>query len=507
MKFTFGGGINELNDIAISQQEAVSGQNFDLGLGNTKFKPRRPFDLIGTATNTSSIHGIHQLIKRNGTKTTLVAAGTDMYTFDGTTWTDVGNVDADAEFKHFDWPLDQTIIIVDREKQNPVLEWDGTTLSALTHGIGGVTNFYAKYGIVANGRVFLANVTTDSDENPHMIVASAFENRQSYDTSTRAGDAGFSTGDEAFYILTPDLKPINGLVSFMNLIICSTEDGKLYKLVGDDSTNYRWDDFYAGSAAIGDNSFIDAGNDVYYMRAGGVIESLRSTDTYGDVGTDDISLPVRDTLKDSTGMRAVYDRTNRKILFFLQNKVVVLFKDLLGSGSSPFTIYKTLHPSSFLTSAAEYLERPDSTNKTVLFGDENGNLFDLNGTYGQGDAGSYDLTTNRKLPLQEFNYNTVLSGRVFYRRYGSCELNILFDWGDERNRTGVIIPLKGGDDAEGSYFGGGVYFGGDFYFNEGLNSDRNPVSGGFSAIGKGSSVFATFEVTTSSQFEIDYVEV
>ncbi|MGI9569070.1 MAG: hypothetical protein ACR2PH_04880, partial [Desulfobulbia bacterium] len=78
MKFTFSGGINELNDIAIAQDEAISGQNFELGLGRTKLKRRPAFDLLDTATNTSKVHGIHQLITRAGAKTTLVAAGTDM---------------------------------------------------------------------------------------------------------------------------------------------------------------------------------------------------------------------------------------------------------------------------------------------------------------------------------------------------------------------------------------------------------------------------------------------
>ena len=145
VNFTFGGGLNELNDISIPSDEAIIGQNFELGIGNTKFKRRAPFDLNGTATNTSEIHGLHQLILRNGTKTTLVAAGTDMYKYDGATFTDVGNINANGELHDFDWELDETIIIVDRAKVEQVLEWDGTTLSTLTTGLG--VNFFAKYGL------------------------------------------------------------------------------------------------------------------------------------------------------------------------------------------------------------------------------------------------------------------------------------------------------------------------------------------------------------------------
>ena len=94
MRFTFGGGINELNDIAINEDEAILGQNFELGLGNTKLKPRSPFDLLGTTPNASPINGIHQLIKRDNTKTTIIASGTSLYEWDGTTFTSKATVDA-----------------------------------------------------------------------------------------------------------------------------------------------------------------------------------------------------------------------------------------------------------------------------------------------------------------------------------------------------------------------------------------------------------------------------
>ena len=509
-KLTFSGGINELNDIAVPPTEAVSGQNFDLGLGNTKFKPRKPFDILGTAKNTSQIHGIHQLIKRDNTKTTLIAAGNTMYTFDGTTFTSKStSLNTSSEFYHFDWDLDQTILIVDRNLNNVILEWDGTTLSTLTHAIPSVTDFKAKYGLVASGRAVFGNVKTDSTENPHMVVFSEFENRQVYDTSKRSGDGGFSTGNEAFYLLSPDMKPINGLISFQNLIICSTENGELFKLVGDDSTNYRWEDFYKGSAAIGDNSFVDAGDDIFYMRSGGVIESLRSTDRFGDVGTDDISLPVRDTVVNTTGARIVYDQTNRKILFFFDSKILVLFKDLLRGQSSPFSIYKTLHASAFNVLSPVYMERPDaSTNKSVFFGDDNGNLYDLNGTGTSGDSGTEQITTQRKFPLLPFDYKTDLRGRVFYRRLGACSLNLTFDWGDEKSVTDLTIDLKGiTGTPDGNYYNAAVYYGGTFYYNEGPSEFSNPVSKGFSAIGKGSSVFVTMDVTTVEDFEVDYIEV
>ena len=355
----------------------------------------------------------------------------------------------------------------------------------------------------------MANVTTATTANPHMLVASAFEDRESYDTSARGGAGGFTTGNEAFFLLTPDFKPINGMVAFQQDIVISTEGGKLYRLVGDDASNYRFVDYYAGSAAIGDNAFVNAGNDVYYMRAGGIIESLRSTDRYGDVGTDDISLKVQDSVADQISTRIIYDQSNNKILFFLASKILVLFKDLLGGELSPWSSYKTAHASSFNTSAARYMQNPDPLilTNSVFFGDDSGNLYNLNGVGVNGDAGTTDIQTIRKLPLQGFTYDEILKGRIFYRRKGQCDLNISFEWGDERTTTDLLISLKGTVGKSGNFYGGEQYYGGDFFYNEGLGGAGAPVSKGFSAVGQGSSVFATLDITTSETFEIDFLQI
>ena len=508
MKYVFSGGINELNDIAMPVTEAVSGFNFELGLGNTKFKPRKPFDLAGTADNASRITGIMQLVKRDNTFTTLVASGTTMYSWDGTTFTSESAINSTSEFHGTYWSLDDVMAVVDRNKATPVKSWDGTTFSNLAHNISGVTSLYAKYGIVANGRLVLANVKTDVTDNPHLIAFSEFENIENFDTATRGGDAGFTTGNEPFYLLTPDLKPINALVYFQDVLVCSTQDGQLFKLVGDDSTNYRWDNFYTGSAAIGTNSFVDVGNDLFYMREGGVIESLVSTDKFGDVGTDDISIKLRGTINNEEGMRAVYDQTNRKVFFFLQSKVLVLFKDMINGQDSPFTVYTTQHPQGFNTNAATYLISPVTGERTVLFGDDNGNIYDMNGS-GVGDAATYDIKVQRKMPLQDFNYDRFLEGRVFYRRIAAVDLGIIFNWGDEKNETGLILALKAPTAVNNlnNYYAGGFYYANTEYYSEGVISLGNPVSKGFSAMGKGTSVFVTLEVTSSNYFEVDYIEV
>lgn len=509
--FSFGGGLNQLNDIAIRPDECVEGQNFELELGNQKFRRRPVFDLLGTAPNASRVSGIHQLVEADGTKTTLIMAGTQAYEWDGTTFTPVGPALATtSRFNDHDWELDETIIITDREKDTVVLEWDGTTLAALVTGLG--SNLFAKYGLVADNRNWLANITEGTTALSNVILASAFEDQTDYDTAARGGVAGnFTTGNEAFFLVTPNLKPINGFIRFQNTTIVSTEGGVMYRLVGDDATNYRFEDFYAGSAAEGDDSFVDAGDDVYYLRRGGVVESLRSTDRFGDVGTDDISITVPTEFEDQTNTKIVYDERNKKIHFFLPAKVMVLYKNLLNQEASPWSKYKTQHPSQFNTDAAKFQEYPEQINRdfSVFFGDDSGNVFDLNGSGVAGDAGAFEVVTNRKLPLivrEGSGYENVVGGRVFYRRQGQVDLNMEFEWGDEKNTTDLTVPLKGvaAVAAAGNYYSAGRYYSDGQYYGEGAAAG-SPVSQGFSAIGKGTSVFVTLGITTVEEFEIDFI--
>jgi len=148
------------------------------------------------------------------------------------------------------------------------------------------------------------------------------------------------------------------------------------------------------------------------------------------------------------------------------------------------------------------------SSKTILFGDDNGNVYNLNGE-GVGDAGTDDIVAQRKLPLQEYSYNMALLGRVFYRKLQECELNIAFEWGDEKNTTDVSMILRGADVAVGNYYNDAAYYNtvDTFYYSEGIGGAGIPSSKSFSVMGKGSNVFVTLEVISSENFEIDYVEV
>ena len=113
----------------------------------------------------------------------------------------------------------------------------------------------------------------------------------------------------------------------------------------------------------------NVGNDVMYMRKGGNVESLIATDTFGDVGVDDLSRWIPSTVEDLSGAMTIYDQSGQKVYFFVSNKVLVLFKDLLPSGRSPWSIYKTTLDNAFNASSALYMRRPGESTYSVYWGD------------------------------------------------------------------------------------------------------------------------------------------
>lgn len=371
---------------------------------------------------------------------------------------------------------------------------------------------FAKYAIVHQGREWIFNVKTNDNattaDNPHMAVASAFEDPETFDSTKRSGDGSFSTGNEAFYILTPDLKPINGVAVFNKQLVISTEKGRLFVLSGSDSTDYAFVDYYAGSAAIGTESIVNMGNDVIYMRKGGNIESLRATDQSGDVSSDDLSRWIPDTVKDISESIAVYDQSLQKVLFFVSGKVIVLFKDILypGAETSPWSVYKTGLAFDFNTSAAKYMRRPGQDTWSVYLGDDVGNIYDLNGS-GSGDNAATDIVTQRKSGPIDQERGLPIAGRVQYRRQGECQLSLIFDWADEFNESQVDITLNGPPTSDsGSYWGGESYWGGDFYWNKGFSFAEKIATKGFSPTGRGYTYTIEVYLSTAVYYQVDHIE-
>lgn len=512
---TFEGGINEQDVSLVEIPECIEGHNFELGFKNTHFQPRKPFDHLGTATNASQIHGFIQLIKADNTETTLVQAGDTVYLWDGSsTFTSKGTVNAASRLRSATWTLGGYTVITDTAKQTVVKKWDGTTFSTLTTGLA---SLYAKYAIVHLGRMWLFNVKAGTD-TPHLFVASEFENPESYNTSLRAKDSSFSTGNEAFYMVTPDLKPINGVALFFGSLVISTEGGQLWKLTGNDSTDFALVPFYSGSAAVGTESMANIGDDVVYMKRDGVIESISATEKFGDTKTDDLSKWIPISTSGVTSCITVYDQTRQKVYFFAgSNKLLVLFKDMLGTGLSPWSLYKTDESSSFITNAVIYMRQPGGSNYYVYWGDSLGKIYQMDGT-GDGDAGATDIVAYRKTRMFDkverkdgtvFDpYKDTFRGTVYYRRIADIDLLLDVEWADDYAINRCTIPLAGpavGDTA--SYFGGSAYFAGSYYFNTGFQYSQRTSTKGFSPVGRGPGFYLGFTVQSAQIFDIMRIEV
>lgn len=523
MKLYYNGGLNEQQTPTLF--ECIEGYNFELGLRQSKLVPRKPYDLKGTATNAGAIQGLMQLVKRSNSETTLVQAADTVYLWDGvSSFTNKGTVSASSKLRDVYWSLGDYLVITDIEKATVVKKWDGTTFSTLTTGLG-ATSLFARYGVVFQNRVWLANVTTTTD-TPHLIVASAFEDPTSYSTTLRGGPTtssggAFATGLEAFYILAPDLKPINGMVVFYNQLIISTEGGRLYRLTGTTAATYKWEDFYAGSSAVGKESLANIGNDVIYMKSGGGIDLLSTTVNFGDVAADDLSRWIPTTVADLADCITIYDQRNQKVFFFVTGKVLVLFKDLVGGELSPWSVYKTTETFAFNTSAAKYMKRPGSQVYSVYFGDAAGRILDLNGS-GTNDASLKALQVSRKTRYIQngegvdkfgrggLNFmKSMLHGEVTYRRIATaCDVTLSFDWGNEYNISSSVVTLKGAPTAfSGVYYGGGSYYNGTAYYSQGQSFAQKISSQSFSPTGKGPGFFFTTSLETGVSFQIDNVEL
>lgn len=523
MRLYFSGGLNE-NAYPLIAEAATGSYNFDLAKDSTKLVPRAPFDLKGTSTNSGDIRGIMQLIKRDNTETTLIQSGNTVYRWDGSsTWTNVGSVTSTSKLRDIYWSLGDYIIMTDLQKATVVKKWDGTTFSTLTTGLG--VSLYAKYGVVWRGRVWLLNVTTSTD-TPHLLVASKFEDPTSYDTTLRAASTTFSAtgGVEAFYMLTPDLRPINGACLFYDQLVVSTEGGKLFVLTGTDSTNYAFQEFYPASNALGPESLVNSGDDILYMKYGGAIESVKSTQKFGDVETDDVSRYILSSTNALTSCSAVYDQLRQKVLFFVSGKILVLFKDLMQEAAvvtdrgdrlkvSPWSVYKTQHACNFDTSAARYIRRPGLSTYSVYFGDSSGNVYDLNGEGTGGDGGTTDIIVVRKTKVLDdrdgFDITGHVSrGRVTYHRVSQVSVSITQDWSDEYASSTASVVLDGATaTTTGAYFGGSIYFGGATYFSQGFSFAQRVSHKNFSNVGKGPGCEITVSTEDSLPYQIDFIEL
>jgi hypothetical protein len=461
----FGGGIRSRAPAdEIEDRECTEGQNFDQDLQNTQFRPRKPFDLLGTTPNASEIRGFVSLLKTDGSTSMLVQAAETVYEWDGNNFTSKGTVEATAKLRGYiwhNWQLSpEVVLITDVNLSDVVMQWDGTTLSDVAfvdEDDNSYTPFKAKYLTIQNERaLFGNNIDKGLASNPHMIVGSRVSD---YKNITVANLPSSALGeDDPFYLLTPDLRYINSLLDAFEVVITSTMEGKIFKLIGNSSKDFQFTSLYPRSGVSGDESMKYVGNDVYYGRQGR-IESLISNDKFGNVEADDLSVDIFDEIGDYTDWTLTYNERTQRVYCYSKDtaELWVLYKPLVNSAVSPWSRFKTVHPFSFNPSAIMNCYDPIDNLEYVFMGDESGNLYRMEGTASGGDAGVNNIKTERlsKMVLMpEDTESFILQGWVRYRRILPVTLKLAFEFqGDQTFTETITVELEGATGQ--SYYGGG----------------------------------------------------
>lgn len=475
----FGGGQNSrASEDRIDPLECTEGQNFILDPGNGEFRPRNAFDLVGTVPNGAEIRGFATHLATDGTVTMLVQAGATVYQWDGVaTFTPVGTVNASAKLrgpKEANWPLDNKVIITDLNLAEEVQEWNGTTFQQTaflaSDGVTGFGTFRAKYCVVENERAFFGNVYDNGSAYPHLLVCSkrgVFE-QIVFGGFAAAERPSSSLSEEApWFLPVPQFKPINGMVFAIGLLAISQEKGAFEKLTGSNAKDFALDKLHDGSGAAGSESVVSTSNDILYGRPG-AIESLLSTDKFGDVEYDDLSFKIRPDIEDFTGWTLVFNPRLHRLYCFPedQQECWVCFTDFIGSDLSPWSKWVTKHPLSFEPTAVMLCRDPADGLEYVFMGDSSGNLFRLEGSGTLGDAGSYSIEASRTSVLYQGTLDSVitgLNGWLQHRKGEGATVNLDTLWSGE-SVTDIQKQVELAALAYDTPYGGEVYYGGDYYY-------------------------------------------
>lgn len=468
----FGGGLHtRASEDEIDPREAADGKNFQLDIQNRNLRNRAPFDLIGTVGNAAEIRGGGSLLKADGTVSTLFQAGDTVYEWDGdTTFTDktgAATVSSTSKlrghWRSHNWTLGDKILLTDLNLASTVLEWDGTTLSntTFTNEAGsGFGNFFAKYLTVSNERAIFGHIKEAGGTFEHLMVGSERGDYTIISVSQRP--ASGVTLSDPWFLLAPDLKPINGLVEALGSVLISTEQGMIFNLTGSDATDFSFDDFYPGSAASGDESLAYIGNDVIYGRAGR-IESVRDTDRFGDSEADDLTANIADQIEAYTGWRTIYNSRLNRVYLFPENQgeVWVFQTAMKGRELSPWMVWETAHPLDFQPTFVMSMLDPSDGLEYVFMGDASGNVYRLEGTGAAGDGGTTNIGTEwlSKLissPLDAQAYE--VEGYIKYRKNVAAEVELIFEYaGENIFNESVTFSLPALTDQ--NYWGESIYWG------------------------------------------------
>lgn len=495
----FGGGLHtRASEDEIDPREAADGKNFLLDLENRELRRRPPFDLIGTVPNAAEIRGGASLLKADGTVSFLIQAGTKVYEWNGlTTFTEKATVNVNAKLRgHFrthNFTLDSKVLITDLSLLETVKEWDGTTWASvafLSNPSNSFGSFSAKYVTVQDERAIYAHTKDAGGTFPHMIVGSLRSDYATISVDDRPSSA--LSEEDPFFLLTPDLRPINGLVAAFGTTIISSEKGQIFNLSGASAKDFAFDPFFPGSAASGQESVEYIGNDILYGRQGR-IESVRDTERFGNAENDDLTVGIADQIEDIEGWRLVFNsRLNRVYCFPDEGSEVWVFNTAMrnanpvaklrggqgdaasqissalsgGSRLSPWMRWTTEHEFAFQPTFVMSMLDPLDGLEYVFMGDGDGNLFRLEGSGAEGDAGdtNIDMSWLSKLfsaPLDAQAYE--VQGYIKYRKDVAATVRLTFQYAGEaifNHSVEITMPAVAGR----NYYAGGAYYSDGFYY-------------------------------------------
>ncbi len=479
----FGGGLATVkSENEIKDRECSNGENFVLELDNSHFRPRKPFKKLGTAPNGANIMGYAQLVTKADTISNLVQAGDTVYEWDGGgTFTSRGTVSSGAKLRgtlDSNWTMGDKVIITDLTKTEAVKEWNGTALSDVSFsGVSGTVK--AKYCFVENERAWFGNMTTTSD-TPHVVCASEVSD---YTTITTGNKPSSSLGEaDPFYLVSPDLRPINAMVQAFGKVIFSTQRGSLFNFTGTTAKDYAVAAYYNGSAASGEESVVHVGNDVYFGREG-AIESLAGITNIQEATVDDLSRFIADEAQAIEKWRLVYDRNMQRIYCFPDSfdKIYVFQKALYDDVAkhsaypmteflSPWSIWKTNHSAGFQPTTVWNMLDPATKQMAVYFGDTSGNLykFDSDTYNGDGATGPADTTGKEVWTTRVSKSFEAPPGRMFdvsgwitYRKPSEAfDLSLRFEHGGVSLFDQVIDVSIPAATATPTTYGGTFYYAG-----------------------------------------------
>jgi hypothetical protein len=505
----FGGGRNSrASEDQIHPLECTDGENFILDPGNGEFRPRGPFDLEGTAPNGAEIRGFATLRKTDGSVSMLVQAGSQVYQWDGASFTAIAAVSASAQLRgpaNAFWALGDKVLISDLNLTENVHEWDGTTFSTTaflqSDGVTPFGNFRCKYIVIEDERAFYGNIFESGQAFKHLLVCSKLSDYAVVSASDRPSDA--LGADAPWFLPTPQLKPINGMAFAFDVLALSQENGAFEKLTGSTAKDYALDKLHPGSGAIGVEAVVSTENDILYG-APSRIESLKDTDRSGNIETNDISFKIKDDIDAFNDWALIYNPRVRRVYCIPSggNEIHVLHTDFLGTELSPWSKWTTQHAFSFQPTATMVCRDPVDGLEYTFMGDASGNLYKLEGSGLSGDAGSATVIATRisvmyQAPLDSKAFR--ISGWLSHRKRLANTATLRFLFAGKH----VHDVAKDVDFSAVTYdtpYNGSVYYGGQYYY--GAAQEDRIVNRTFGTPGQANAFQIETKVDSTNEFAV-----